>query len=364
MGEQEEATVCLDGAWRDFCSRLAEAGEILARPDAPKTPLEQAEGLRYLSRLTRAALNMMVDSSNPDEPRLFAICDDKVRMAADNPDSLYQQLIVKGDREYRIRGTRGTVPYLSLVSQANRYAIDGTMAVTGEIALADLELGPGGSFEIIASKARRPGNWLPMTDDTTLIVIRQTFDDKASQTPAEFHVARVGSEPVGPNPLTPELVKANLDVAAAWIRGSVNTFADWPEWFKSQPNRIYQGVDQAFWLRSGGDPRIWYGHVYFELEPGEALEIKVTPPARCRQWNFQLNNWWLELLDNSRRKSWVNNAHAKLEPDGAVIVVCADRDPGYGNWIDLAGHRRGTGLWRWIEADESPTPSCRVLRLD
>lgn len=37
--------------WQEFCGRLTEAGEILLRTDAPTTPLDQAEGLRYLSRL-------------------------------------------------------------------------------------------------------------------------------------------------------------------------------------------------------------------------------------------------------------------------------------------------------------------------
>ena len=50
-------------------------------------------------------------------------------------------------------------------------------------------------------------------------------------------------------------------------------------------------------------------------------------------------------------------------PDGSVILVCADKDPGYGNWIDLSAHRQGTGLWRWIEADEHPVPQCKVVKL-
>ncbi|HKT76298.1 MAG TPA: hypothetical protein VJQ78_06170, partial [Sphingobium sp.] len=106
--------VRLSGQWRAFCERLAEAGEILDRPAAPGTALDQAEGLRYLSRLTRTALNMLVDSSDPDFPRLFLLCDDAIKIGADNPDNLYQQVVVRGDRDYRIWGKRGTVPYLSI----------------------------------------------------------------------------------------------------------------------------------------------------------------------------------------------------------------------------------------------------------
>jgi hypothetical protein len=355
-----EADARLAESWTEFCQQLARAGEVLLRPEAPDDPLDQAEGLRYLSRLTRTALNMFVDSSDVDFPRIFFLTDDAIKIGADNPDNIYQQAVVAGDRSYRIWGKRGTVPYLSIGSKANRYAIDGTMASTGEIEFADVELGPDGEFEIIASREPQGRNWLPMADDTSLLIIRQTFEDKAVQTPAEVHIECL-SRPSAPSPLTPEKIKAQLRQTAAWVAGTANTFANWSEWFKGSPNRIYE-ADQSIWYAAGGDPKIWYGHAYFELAPGEAWVLEVTPPP-CRFWNFQLDNWWMESLDHVHQKIWINSAQAKLEPDGRVVVVCADRDPGFGNWVDLAGHRRGTALWRWIEADHHPVPTCKVVRL-
>ena len=363
MEEDKQAEgVRLSTVWRDFCDQLAQAGDILDRPSAPATPIDQAEGLRYLSRLTRTALNMLVDSADPDFPRLFLLTDDTIKIGADNPDNLYQQVVVRGDRDYRIRGKRNSVPYLSIGSKANRYAIDGTMASTGEIEFADVELGPDGSFEIIASKTEKPGNWLPMADDTTLLIIRQTFNDKAKEQAAEVHVERISEGPALPGILTPQMIEAQLKGSAAWVRGTANTFADWSEWFMDYPNQIYETKDQATWYRAGGDPKIWYGHLYYDLAPGEALVIKAKPP-KCRFWNFQLDNWWMESMDHVNRKVWVNGAQARYEDDGSVIVVCADADPGYGNWIDLSGHRSGTALWRWIEAEDHPVPQCRVVKL-
>lgn len=360
---QEEADLRLVHVWRSFCERLAQAGDILLRDEAPTSALDQAEGLRYLSRLTRTALNMGVDSSDPDFPRIFLLTDDAIKIGADNPDNLYQQIVVRGDRDYRIWGNRGTVPYLSIGSKANRYAIDGTMASTGEIEFADVTLDDDGSFEIIVSREPKPGkNWLPMADDTTLLIIRQTFEDKRTQIPANMHVERIGG-PAARALLTPSEIEAQLNGAAAWVCGTANTFADWSEWFKGEPNRIYQGKDQSTWYRAGGDPKIWYGHLYYDLAPGEALVLEVMPPE-CRMWNFQLDNWWMESLDHVHQKIWVNNSQARYEPDGSVILVCADKDPGFGNWVDLAGHRQGTALWRWIEAKDHPVPNCRVINLD
>ena len=43
-------------AWDEFCDQLKAAGASLMFPGAPRDPLSQAEGIRYLSRLTRAGL--------------------------------------------------------------------------------------------------------------------------------------------------------------------------------------------------------------------------------------------------------------------------------------------------------------------
>jgi len=351
----------LAATWRAFCDRLAECGEVLSRPQAPRAALDQAEGLRYLSRLTRTALNMLVDSADPDFPRLFLLTDDAIKIGADNPDNLYQQVVVRGDRDYRITGTRGAVPYLSIGSKANRYATDGTMVSTGELELADLALGQDGSFEIIASATKRPGNWLPMATDTTLLIIRQTFNDKAVEMPATVRVERISDGPAAPALLSPAMIEAQLFGAAQWVRGTANTFADWSQMFMAQPNQIYDGAQEMFY-RAGGDPKIWYGHLYYDLAPDEALVIEAVPP-RCRFWNFQLDNWWMESLDHVNRRIWINGAQARYEEDGRVVVICADRDPGFGNWVDLSGHRAGTALWRWIEADAHPVPQCRVVQL-
>ena len=352
----------LSAKWRAFCEQLAETGEILDRSAAPATPVDQAEGLRYLSRLTRSALNMLVDSADPDFPRVFMLADDAIKMGADNPDNIYHQIVVRGDRDYRIYGKRGTVPYLSIGSKANRYAVDGTMASTGEIEFADVEVAPDGSFEIIASKTPRSGNWLPMAEDTTLLIFRQTFNDKSKEMAAEVNVERISEGPALPAVLTPQVIEGQLAAAAAWVRGTANTFANWSEMFMTEPNRIYMGQEQSFYYRAGGDPKIWYGHLYFDLAPDEALVLTVKPP-KCRFWNFQIDNWWLESMDYVNRKVWVNGACANYEPDGTVEIICSHRDPGRANWLDLSGHSTGTALWRWIEAEEHPVPECRVVKI-
>jgi hypothetical protein len=54
-------------AWSEFCRSLEQAGQQLLR--GPKTPLDQAEGIRYLSRLLRNSLYATFENSDPDRPR-------------------------------------------------------------------------------------------------------------------------------------------------------------------------------------------------------------------------------------------------------------------------------------------------------
>jgi hypothetical protein len=348
--------------WREFCAKLADASDILTRPGTPSDPQDQAEGLRYLSRLTRTALNMIVDSGDPDFPRIFMMCDDTLKIGADNPDNIYQQFVVRGDREYRLWGHRGTVNYLSLGSKANRYAVDGTMASTGELEFSDVQLEADGSFEIFISKERKGAkNWLSLSDDTSLVIIRQTFGSKLTETPATFNVERVSAGPQFPAQLTIDDIKAKLFNTVAWVHGTAKTFCVWSEDFKTQPNRIYEESQQR-WYKAGGDVKIWYGHAYYDLQPDEAWVIRTKVPKH-RFWNFQLDNWWMESLDYAHRKIWINGTQAKYEPDGSVVVVCAARDPGFGNWLDIAEHPRGTALWRWVEGEETPTPEYEIIKL-
>src|SRR5580658_6736635 len=100
-------------AWEEFCDQLKEAGQIILRPETPSGELDRAEGWRYLSRLTRMALEVCFENSDPDFPTLLNIPNATAKVGADNPDNLYLTASISGDREYRLRGTRGTVPLLS-----------------------------------------------------------------------------------------------------------------------------------------------------------------------------------------------------------------------------------------------------------
>ncbi len=342
-------------AWAEFCQALEKAGEVVLRDTAPDTPLDRAEGYRYLTRLVREMLYATVENADPDRPRFHEL--DLVKIGADNPDNVYLSAAIRGDRTYRITGTRGTISYFSIGSKANRYAKDGTMASTGELADKDLTVAPDGTVEIIASASAHEGNWLPLAPDSTGLVVRQTYLDRATESPGTWHIERLDPPPP-PGPLDPARLAKALRRAALSVHGTAATFAAWTELFMSRPNEL-PDFGQDMFQRAGGDPEIFYLHGYWTLRPGEAWVIETAVPD-CPYWNFQLGNWWMESLDHAHRIT-VNKHTAVLDGDRLVIVV-AERDPGWGNWIDTAGHTSGTALLRWLGARHHPLPTCRVIR--
>ena len=351
----------LDGSsWRDFCRALERAGDVILREGSPHDPFDRAEGYRYLSRLARVALESYIEFADPAAPVFRRPSHETVKIGADNPDNYYQSAAVSGEHEYRIRGRRNTVHYLGFGTYVGSYGSGGRMGQSGYLEGADLEIGSDGSFELLLSTREQPKNWLPMELDTSSLIVRQTFQDRAVEEIAELSIERIGAHGP-PAPITAEFVDQGLAAASAYVAGTASLFADWAESFAKRVNEL-PIFDPAVARAAHGDPNICYFHGYWQIEPDEALLIEVTPP-RCEYWNFQLNNHWMESLDYRYHQVAVNHHGARYEDDGSVRIIISNRDPGIGNWIDTAGHRRGTMCLRWIRATTHPHPTTRLLKV-
>jgi hypothetical protein len=327
---------------------------------SPKDSLNQAEGYRYLSRLLRAGLEAFVEYSDSRAPVLRRMVHETVKMGADNPDNYYLNATISGQYEYRLTGIRGTVHFLGFSTQKGGYGQGGSMLPTGFLDSTELDVALDGSFEIIASCRRHPGNWLPMEAETNLLIVRQTFQDRSRETPCEVKIERIGGDGL-PSPVTAEGIDRGLMQASSLVAGASVLFARWAKNFKRHTNRLPQ-MDPKISTGAGGDPKIAYYHSYWHIEPDEALVIEVMPPE-CEHWNFQLNNHWMESLDYRYYTIHVNKHTAEYREDGSVRIIVSHEDPGLGNWINTVGHTCGTMCFRWIKATDHPQPRARVFKL-
>jgi len=133
--------------WEDFCDRLKLAGAALMYSGAPRDAFQQAEGVRYLSRLTRAGLEAFVEYNDPAFPVFRRMVHETVKMGADNPDNHYYNAQISGEYEYRITGRRNTVHYIGFFTQNGNYGTTGGLAPCGILEHNDLILEEDGSFE-------------------------------------------------------------------------------------------------------------------------------------------------------------------------------------------------------------------------
>ena len=360
---QEQAIVS-GKAWEDFCDQLKAAGNVLKYPGAPQDAFQQAEGIRYLTRLTRAGLEAYVEYGDPQYPELRRMVHETVKLGADNPDNYYFNAPIDGSCEYRISGKRNSIHYIGFFTQNGSYGSTGGLAPCGVLQGRDLSLNPDGSFEIILSKAKKGDNWLKIEDETSLLIVRQTFFDRQKEVPAELKIENLQT-PTRSRSLTPQQVESGLKMASLFVAGAPLLFARWAKGFKKHQNRLPL-FDPEVSNAAGGDSEIIYYHSYWRLESNEALRIRVKPP-RCDHWNFQLNNYWMESLDYRYFHVCINKATANYGPDGSVEILVSHEDLGHENWIDTCDHREGTMCWRWyrLKENENPVePQCEVIRTD
>jgi hypothetical protein len=349
-------------AWNDFCDLLKKAGEVILREDLETSAFDRAEGLRYLSRLLRAGLHSFAENPGTKSPR-FRTMPEGVKMGLDNPDNYYVGAPVNPHHDYRIRGRRGTIHYMSFAAQSQNFAARERIAGgAGHLEDKQLELRADGSFEILASMKPQPGNWLRMDEHTSQILLRQTFLDRQSEKPVEVSIECLDASGPPP-PLDPVRMPGMLMASAMYAMGCAQWFADWVVDFKNHApvNRFHLPGDEQHRL-VGGDPniRLWLG--LWKLAPDEALLIDAKPP-RCDYWNFQLGNIWAESLDYLNRNVHTNSHTTTYNDDGSFTLIVAHEDPGRPNWMDTAGHRHGTMGVRWVRADALPEPRCRVVKV-
>lgn len=355
-----EARVLSGRAWEEFCDALKAAGASLSFPGTPATPLDRAEGFRYLSRLTRAGLEAFVEHADPAAPVLHRVVHETVKMGSDNPDNHYLTARLDGRLEYRIVGRRNTVHYLGFGTQRGHYGRGGGLPPTGYLEGSQLEMDEDGRFEIRLSAREQPGNWLPMTEETGTLIVRQTFLDREHEVPAQLEITCL-SEDARPRRLSPRDLDEGLASTSALVAGASLLFAKWARDFQAHSNQLPR-FDHQRSIDAGGDPHIAYYHSHWALPTEHALVIEVAPPP-CEHWNFQLNNYWMESLDYRHHRIHVNKHTAVYEPDGSVRIVVAHRDPGLPNWIETEGHESGTMCLRWVRAEHHPTPRTRVTTM-
>jgi len=343
--------------WHDFCQTLESAGATILAPGTPDNALDRAEGFRYLTRVLRLALESELENAEPLTPRFQLGTRGDIKLACDNPDSYYLLSTIDSRHEYRIRGRKGTVPYLSVSAYYGGMGSDRS-GCSGSLESDQIATDADGNFEITLSAAEHSGNWIQLDPDSHhhQVIARQTYLHRDRERVAELSIERIGEG--GAPALDAAAFHDRLLGAANYVKNNVELFAGWSRDFEKFPNEA-RPLDVS---KAQGDPNLFYVQGYWKLEEDEALLLEFVPPE-CDYWNFQLNNYWIESLDYRDHRVELNNGAARFEADGSVRLVVSSQDPGHPNWIETAHHEHGTMGLRIVKGKQQPSVVQRVVKV-
>lgn len=355
-------------AWIDYCERLKEAAQLFAREEIPVQELDLTEGLRYLAHLTAASVERFIDAANPAEPRLYLLCDERIKSGGDNPDNRYYVAAVSDAYQYELRGLFQSCDYYSVIALDRKDMSAGLSAEERErrgarqrVDSSTLRPEADGSVRIsISAGAAFRSNYLPIDEYTNLILIRCTFEAKPPRQ-IDLSIRRVDGRPTLSRP---DLrgIKRQLAQAAEHVVGISRFFGEWTAGFQRHVNELPLG-DQDYIRSTGGDPNILYYLSAWSLAPGQALVVRIPEIPPCITWNFQLCNVWLESLDYSKARIHTNATRAVRDLDEGVTIVVSGEDPAHPNWLDTTGHAAGTMCMRFTGAVSVPRPQTTIVPL-
>jgi hypothetical protein len=346
-------------AWDDYCEGLKQAGKDIFRDLAPKDPIDLAEGHRYLTRAVRFGLTHIMEAGDPRLPYFFPSLCEHLKSGWDNPDNHHSNAYINGNYDYKVSGTRGDAHYLSFAVYGGSIGREGGRSTVAYVKIDDLEVNPDGTFEVILSQKEQSGNWIPLNENATTLMVRETFWNKLEQTRAALRIECLSDDP--PPTLTPDFVVGALRRSLRFMRGSAKVFFDTADAWIPQPNIVHEGNKEQVG-QTMGIPDQHYGSGWWICEPDQAIVLDVMPP-KCRYWNFVLSDYWGGSFDYRYWKIHVNMQSAVYRSDGSLLIIVAHADPGIAdaNWLDPCGHGQGVWTLRWNEAEEDRIPTVRVV---
>jgi hypothetical protein len=334
---------------------LRRADEFVRSGRSPGAAEERNAGFRHLLGLIALGIDEALRRGDPYEPSLKpGSTDAALKWGMDCPDALYLGSPVRADATYRVSGSRGSVRYLGFQAMAG-------IASAANVVADELAIGDDGSFELMLSPEERPGNWMPLREDVSSLVVRQFFYDWDREEPASLSIELVDGGRSRERAAVDAAGTARQIVALGeFVEASLQFWASIQESLRARGVNAFHEPGARTDLGGAEENVTVWGS--WELAEDEALIVELAPP-QALYWSIALGNHWWESIDYANHQSSLNGHQARLDGDGMFLAVVAREDPGVANWLDTAGQHQGPMIMRYVRAAAAPVPSTRVVPL-
>ena len=326
-----------------------------------------SDGHRFILHVLQTSL-FLRHEFDPERPSFRRIVSPTRKLLGDNPDAIYYEAPVQGDRRYRIRGNTAGATYTSFTVEAGGEVGGYPERTEGAANDTEFDVAAAGSFELLIGPDVSGKNTIKIPKDARTVTTRSYFETETSMAADPLKRVPLVIEPVkdpGPAPAPDDAsIAAGIRRVSLHLRGTTLGQAlhdpkSMPKWASPVPNQFNQPDrpgDMAFAAKDNA-----YAMAPYVLRPGQALVIEGRFP-KCRFANVVLWNRFLQTYDYASRRISLNRKQTKLSSDGRYRIVLAGSDPGVPNWIDTAGRPSGVVYWRFMLHEGTiDTPQARVV---
>lgn len=352
----ERAGACEDlkEAWRYYTDTIEEMREkIDASEQFRMDPAQIGMGYRQLIEAQAFGYNFGVGPRTA-HPRIFKNTSWQTEIysiGGNGPDFDYRLTYLDARHSYRLSGRMNDVRFL--IVQVNN-ALPGTPGsrCVANYNFDDFEKDADGNFEIIVSATKQDGNWIKLEPegDYQWLMFRPTLESWDAVPPVITieRITPLGDDEREIDEYSQERIAARIIQAARFIRFIME---DWIIGYVPLTHKGAGGYNifYAFTAEEGGQmgsPAAQYLQCVFDVDDDEALILEFDEQPDGPYWSLQLYDLWQHGLAMRTAQTTMHGGQMAVESDGSVRVVLCSRDPGYWNWLDNGGYRRGEVTWR------------------
>jgi hypothetical protein len=321
----------------------------------------KADAKNYIRQLAQLNLETQLLAVDPNHP-VFVRDPDPFSTPGDNPPArsgiydpgnLSYIAIVNGTGEYRIVGKRGNSDDLSVQAISGFPGAGSTGNPTPTLLRTQIAVNADGTYTINVSGSAQPGNWLPMVSQTTLISIREAFNNWSGAVADQLRIERVGQSAKPAAKLTSRQLVTVIDAATrAVTQQGVYWVTLWSTLLTSLPANQVRPPSAT----QGGLAGQLSSLSHFDLSPDQALIVSVGK-SDAQYQGFEAADAFAQSLPYATHQSSLNATQAQLSGDGRFYFVVSAEDPGVPNWIDTQGYAQGFLFLRWQELPAALPPN-------
>ena len=346
-------------AWQEMSVSLEAAGEAVF--NSTQDPKARHEGFLYLADLFSTALEMKLAKGDPARPAFTDWMRDHRKLLGDLDDAIYLTAEINAAYSYEIIGHRKDAGYLGFVVYGR--GVNGWNKVNASLSSATMRF-ENDQFRLVLSRTRpqdAQANWLPLSEDAHMIMVRQYFHDRPSSQPAEIMINNL--EPVAYKPPSKIEIAKSLRAATKFFNEAHRGTLALTSMLETAPNTVDppRNYDPDFTGIFYPTPDNGYFGTHFEIKADEALIVEGEVPD-APYWSVSLQDRWLRSLDYTAHQTSLNNREIKTQ-NGRYRIVIAHENPGTENWLETVGQTNGLLAIRYQLYSGNVMPVIKLIKI-